>query len=65
MLLLGMPNDAFLGLEMLLNVYVCVYVYTHTHTRFFFRTKKSYSPLNFSHIILLKRLKIPIAYKIN
>lgn len=51
------------NIEMLLNVYVCLSIYTHTELPF--RATKSYSPLNISHKILFKRLKIPIAYKIS
>ena len=61
MLLSGMPIDV--NIEMLLNVYVCLSVCTHTE--FPFRATKSDSPLNISYIILFKRLRIPIAYKIS
>ena len=61
MLLSGTPIDV--NIEMLLNVYV--YLSVCTYIEFPFRATESYSPLNFGHIILLKRLKIPIAYKIS
>lgn len=61
MLLSGKPIDV--SIEMLLNVYVRLSVCTHIE--FPFRATKSYSPLNISHIILFKRLRMPIAYKIS
>ena len=47
------------------DVTQCLCMSFYIHTELPFRATKSYSPLNISHKILFKRLKIPIAYKIS